>query len=103
LRAAEPKRAVRCVLPHDWTSRPTDSAALSVVEAESAIGAPVLTAERLSRTYRLSAGLFRRGRILYALDSVDLELRRGEVLGVVGESGSGKTTLARMLLGILPP
>ena len=34
---------------------------------------------------------------------VDLDLRRGEVLGLVGESGSGKTTLARALMGYSAP
>ncbi|WP_137122734.1 ABC transporter ATP-binding protein [Segeticoccus rhizosphaerae] len=35
-----------------------------------------------------------------ALSGVDLELRRGECIGVVGESGSGKTTLSRILVGL---
>ncbi|OEU70761.1 MAG: peptide ABC transporter ATP-binding protein [Desulfovibrio sp. S3730MH75] len=38
-----------------------------------------------------------------AVDSVDLDVMPGEVLGLVGESGCGKSTLGRMLCGILPP
>ncbi|TAD89930.1 MAG: ABC transporter ATP-binding protein [Alphaproteobacteria bacterium] len=38
-----------------------------------------------------------------AVDSVDLEVRRGECLGLVGESGCGKTTLSKMILHALTP
>jgi ABC-type multidrug transport system fused ATPase/permease subunit len=38
-----------------------------------------------------------------ALDGVDLEIHRGEMLAVVGESGSGKSTLVDVLLGLLEP
>jgi ABC-type dipeptide/oligopeptide/nickel transport system ATPase component len=37
-----------------------------------------------------------------AVRGVDLELRRGEALGLVGESGSGKTLTCRAVLGELP-
>ncbi len=38
-----------------------------------------------------------------ANDSIDLEIRRGEILSLLGENGSGKTTLMNMLAGIYFP
>ena len=38
-----------------------------------------------------------------AVDSISIDLHKGEVLGVVGESGSGKSTLARCAFGITEP
>jgi oligopeptide/dipeptide ABC transporter ATP-binding protein len=37
-----------------------------------------------------------------AVAEVDLDIARGETIGVLGESGSGKSTLALSLIGLLP-
>lgn len=46
----------------------------------------------------------KRGRVpaFRAVDSANLEIYPGEVLGLVGESGSGKTTIARAVVGLMP-
>ncbi|MCK4953147.1 ABC transporter ATP-binding protein [Candidatus Bathyarchaeota archaeon] len=47
---------------------------------------------------------YRRGKIeIYALNGVDFEALRGEIVGVVGPSGSGKTTLLNMIGGLDKP
>ncbi len=36
-------------------------------------------------------------------ENLDLDVRRGEILGVVGGSGTGKSVLLRSIIGLLPP
>jgi oligopeptide/dipeptide ABC transporter ATP-binding protein len=43
------------------------------------------------------------GFAIHAVDGIDLDIERGETLGIVGESGCGKSTVARILIGLLPP
>ena len=38
-----------------------------------------------------------------ALDTVDISVARGEIVGLIGESGSGKTTLGRIAVGLDRP
>jgi peptide/nickel transport system ATP-binding protein len=40
---------------------------------------------------------------VYAVDGVDLRIRRGETYGLVGESGCGKSTLGKAILNLEPP
>ncbi len=64
-------------------------------------------ADVLLRVQRLGAGYGARGPggkpAVTILEDIDLELKRGQAIGVIGESGSGKTTLARVIAGLLPP
>lgn len=51
----------------------------------------------VTKTYQTDAGPFD------ALKNVDLEVERGEFVGIVGKSGSGKTTLINMITGLDRP
>jgi ABC-2 type transport system ATP-binding protein len=53
----------------------------------------LIITEALTKSYRS----------VLALESLSLEVRRGEVFGLLGPNGSGKTTTIRLLLGLLRP
>jgi peptide/nickel transport system ATP-binding protein len=59
----------------------------------------VIEARGVVKTY--GARGFFGGRVVRALDGVDITLRQGETLGLVGESGSGKSTLARAVTRLM--
>jgi peptide/nickel transport system ATP-binding protein len=57
----------------------------------------VLSIRDLRVTYRTQGG------DVPAVREVDLDVARGEVLGLAGESGCGKSTIASAILRLLPP
>ena len=51
----------------------------------------------------VARGLSRRFGAKLAVDSLDLTVKRGEVLALLGHNGAGKTTTVRLLNGVLAP
>lgn len=39
----------------------------------------------------------------YATNGINLEIKKGEILGIVGKNGSGKSTLLKLITGVLTP
>ena len=72
--------------------------------APSASDGAILRVENLVKHFPIRKGLLKRTvGVVHAVDGVDLEVRRGETLGLVGESGCGKSTLARTVLKLIEP
>jgi len=53
---------------------------------------PILSVKNVSKTY--ASGFS-------ALDNIDLEIRKGEILALLGPNGAGKTTLISIICGIV--
>ena len=64
---------------------------------------PLLQVRDLKKDHVLSVGLFKKNKLLKAVQGVSFDLFKGETLGLVGESGCGKSTLSRALIYLDPP
>ena len=62
----------------------------------------VLQVKGLEKTYE-DKSWFGKRRSVHAAGDVNLEIRRGQTLGIVGESGSGKSTVARCIVRLIDP
>jgi ABC-2 type transport system ATP-binding protein len=80
----------------DWQSldRPNGLAPVARPDPDLAV-----CTQGLSKFYRSPWTL----RVTRGLEDLNLEVRRGEILGYLGPNGSGKTTTLKLLIGLLKP
>lgn len=64
--------------------------------------APLVEVRDLKTYFREASNTSAGNEYIKAVDGVDLDIQRGEILGLVGESGSGKSTLGRSILQLAP-
>ena len=62
----------------------------------------VLEAKNLCLEYKTRVSIFKKFSHK-ALDNVNLQVERGEILGIAGKNGAGKSTLLKVLAGVLTP
>lgn len=56
----------------------------------------------ISETVMKAKGLTKKFGNFVANDHIDMDLKKGEILGLLGPNGAGKTTFIKMLLGLYP-
>lgn len=59
--------------------------------------------ELLNVKKKFHNGSGKKEKIIYAVDDVSLQLKKGESIGLIGTSGCGKTTILKMIMGLLSP
>lgn len=76
----------------------TSAERLATSQSPNQTSQPLIAVENLEQVFELG-----KGQQVKAINQVNLNIYRGETLGLVGESGSGKSTLGRAILQLYQP
>lgn len=61
----------------------------------------LLEVKNLSKQFNVEAGFFSRNKkVVYAVNDVSFNVKKGETYGIVGESGCGKTTTVKIIINL---
>ncbi len=63
----------------------------------------LISIQDLKVHFKIGGGLFKETKHVKAVDGVNLDIEKGETLGLVGESGCGKSTLGKAILRLTEP
>jgi ABC-2 type transport system ATP-binding protein len=82
---------------------PTTASAPPRGPAQGPAQEPAIVCRGLRKVYEPTGFRRKRADAVVAVDSLDLEIRRGECYGLLGPNGAGKTTTVEILEGLLAP
>jgi teichoic acid transport system ATP-binding protein len=74
----------------------------------------VITVNKLNKEYKMFSRKkdrlfetvfpwYKKHTVFKAMNNINLDLKKGEVLGILGKNGSGKSTLLKMITGVVTP
>ncbi|RLE60601.1 MAG: oligopeptide ABC transporter ATP-binding protein [Thermoprotei archaeon] len=66
-------------------------------------GEPLVRVENLKVYFPVRKGVFGKVQYVKAVDGVDLDIGKGQIVTLIGESGCGKTTLGKTIAGLIKP
>jgi len=62
----------------------------------------LLEIKNLEITYQSKKNIFGGTKTVHAVNGINLDINKGEILAIAGESGCGKSTLAKAVMGLVP-